>query len=367
MGVAPRFDKSLRFKFNRDQSPIVQEVKREYGESLAKQVDVTLTPNEWRKAMGLPPWPADVGDVVRRPLMESVLSVPSPEPVKRGRALDDAAAGFAQFVRALAAPAPKRAEAVNGRLPVVRTIYWRSFATTSERFEDRYAREFGKLFKALRLALIDSAKTHWETSKAVPYDRAEFDKEARAARMRLLPAVWREGSKMGAGEVDDVTGKKAARPGNVRELSSAAMEKIAERAENWTQLTGDETFRQVDELLRVGVNKGWNLTEMIDALEKLPAVNTARAERIARTEVIGSLNGGKLDGYAEMGVERKEWLATQDDRARDEHAEADGQVVGIEDSFDVGGQRLAYPGDPTGDPGNIINCRCTVLPVVGSE
>jgi len=56
----------------------------------------------------------------------------------------------------------------------------------------------------------------------------------------------------------------------------------------------------------------------------------------------------------------KVWMANHDAKTRPDHAEADGQEVGMDESFDVGGEQLMYPGDPAGSPGNIINCRCTV-------
>jgi len=63
-------------------------------------------------------------------------------------------------------------------------------------------------------------------------------------------------------------------------------------------------------------------------------------------------------------VQEKEWLSTMDDRVRDAHANANGQVVKINQSFSVGGEQLRYPGDPMGSAGNTISCRCTVLPVI---
>jgi uncharacterized protein with gpF-like domain len=56
----------------------------------------------------------------------------------------------------------------------------------------------------------------------------------------------------------------------------------------------------------------------------------------------------------------QEWIATQDDRVRDEHSEADGQVRSIAEPFDVGGAQMFYPGDPSGDPSLTVNCRCTI-------
>jgi hypothetical protein len=39
-------------------------------------------------------------------------------------------------------------------------------------------------------------------------------------------------------------------------------------------------------------------------------------------------------------------------------------VVGINEPFMKSGAPLMYPGDPEGDAANVINCRCTILPVI---
>jgi len=93
-------------------------------------------------------------------------------------------------------------------------------------------------------------------------------------------------------------------------------------------------------------------------------MSKSRSMVIARTETMSSVNAGQFEVYKGEGVSKKEWLATQDDRTRDAHASADGQVVGIDEPFSVGGEELQYPGDFGGSADNIIQCRCTVLPVL---
>jgi uncharacterized protein with gpF-like domain len=95
----------------------------------------------------------------------------------------------------------------------------------------------------------------------------------------------------------------------------------------------------------------------------------ARAELIARTEAGTSVNAGTFATYIVEGVEEKEWVSVRDDRTRDSgdefnHLDMDGTIVGINEKFDVDGELLDYPGDPTASAGNVCNCRCTMVPVV---
>lgn len=92
------------------------------------------------------------------------------------------------------------------------------------------------------------------------------------------------------------------------------------------------------------------------------AARGIRARVIARTEVISAANSASLHAARQSGVvEKKTWLAAVDHRTRPDHVNADGQTVPMDQKFTVGGESLAYPGDPAGSAGNVINCRCTLL------
>lgn len=89
------------------------------------------------------------------------------------------------------------------------------------------------------------------------------------------------------------------------------------------------------------------------------------ARRIARTEVQGAIEGGQ-QAAAEATEQAtgqpmfKRWLATSDARTRRSHAIADGQIVPVRDTFQVGRARLKHPAQPGGPAKEVIQCRCTM-------
>lgn len=95
-----------------------------------------------------------------------------------------------------------------------------------------------------------------------------------------------------------------------------------------------------------------------------------RATVIARTEAVGANNAGAhaaADATAALlGVPPdavvKEWLPTPGPRTRDTHAAMAGvTVTGLDTPFTVGAAYLQQPGDPTGPPEEVVQCRCSVL------
>lgn len=101
---------------------------------------------------------------------------------------------------------------------------------------------------------------------------------------------------------------------------------------------------------------------------KGPVVDVIRVEKIARTEINKIKNYTTRKNYFENPyVEGFEWLSAHDQYTRDAHADADGQIAKKGVKFLVWGERLAYPGDPSGSAKNVINCRCTIAPVVSDD
>jgi hypothetical protein len=95
-------------------------------------------------------------------------------------------------------------------------------------------------------------------------------------------------------------------------------------------------------------------------LNEMVTIQNYEAERIARTEVIGASNKGSFDGAKSMGLQiRKGWSTSGLPGIRDSHLlyESFGWID-MDKEFAPG---LMFPGDPNGEAGEIINCRCTII------
>ena len=114
-----------------------------------------------------------------------------------------------------------------------------------------------------------------------------------------------------------------------------------------------------------GILQGESMDKIAKRLRNVQKMNKTQAIRAARTIVTGAENKGRQDSYARATADgiilAKEWISTNDSRTRHSHAALDGSIVDQDKKFDNG---LMYPGDPSGRPEEVYNCRCTVAAVV---
>jgi HK97 family phage portal protein len=143
-------------------------------------------------------------------------------------------------------------------------------------------------------------------------------------------------------------------------------QKVQTFAGNWPVTV----TKRLRENLLEGVNMGETINELQDRVRAtmgsaLGEGERARALTIARTEATPAFNFGSETAYEQSGVvDGRRWLTAHDSAVRSDHVDAENEYAPIGQDFVKTGEALSYPGDPKGSPGNIINCRCTTLPVV---
>ncbi len=145
-------------------------------------------------------------------------------------------------------------------------------------------------------------------------------------------------------------------------LFAAQLEKVAS---NITAIS-ETTRENVRGVIMAAYESGLSVADTASAIrDYAPAIAESRSVLIARTEFVGLVNGGSLAATqtvasATESAYFKQWLtAPGAEYPRHEDYEGlDGQTVPLDGVFDVGGEQLAYPGDPDGDPAEVCNCRC---------
>ncbi len=138
---------------------------------------------------------------------------------------------------------------------------------------------------------------------------------------------------------------------------------IDEKPLFFAESVSDTTLIALQDTLKDALSNGEGRGEIQDRISEVFNIARGfRTETIARTEVGSALNFGRNGEMQVQGVEKKQWISIFSN-SRDDHMEAHGDIVGINEKFDVGGEDLDYPQDPNGSPANVINCQCNSSPV----
>jgi len=119
-----------------------------------------------------------------------------------------------------------------------------------------------------------------------------------------------------------------------------------------------------------------NISNNIGFVSMRPGRETVKgiaynAERIVRTEMGRAFNLAshtqQLAVAERVPKLTKRWVASGDALTRESHLVAHMRYldnpIPVSEPFHVGGSLLMYPGDPNGEPAEIINCRCTSLSI----
>lgn len=156
----------------------------------------------------------------------------------------------------------------------------------------------------------------------------------------------------------------------VKELMTKDPDLIPWKAE--PDITEDKKWNRqhIQEAVRQGIVKGDSMDDIAKRL--LPIVNMDKnaAIRTARTAVNGIENKGRKDATERVkaaGIPMIEmWSCTHDNRTRDTHILLDKTLPNEKGLFGEGilTTLLEYPGDPSGDPAEVYNCRCGLMSTI---
>lgn len=246
-----------------------------------------------------------------------------------------------------------------------RIEYWENFVKRITPQERKFKDEIVKLFEEQRKVVLANLsklpKSHYKDESIIDFILFGFEE-------------WRErfetmGTPFIAEAVRRAGNETLAELGLTIDFDMSdprVQDFIGEKTRKFCKDINETTKEALIKELKEGFAEGESIQDLRKRINKVfDQATTYRAERIARTEIVGSSNRGALEAYHQSGVvEKKEWITARDEKVRDSHAATDGQIQDIDEPFILGsGVEMMCPGD-FGPPEEVVNCRCTVKPVV---
>lgn len=315
-----------------------------------------MTLNEWRSEQGMTPLPwgnAWWAGGQRTPVT-GLPAAPSQEPPQTNNGLGSGDAPGRQA-------APTGARIAYGTPQHVQR--WERLVETSTPWETKFSELARSLFDRQFSSILTAIKgrTARDFDPANPFDRARWIREFRQAVRTLLREIVTAGGQMA---MDDL-GPAVTLDFNL--AAPAVIRFLEDRAQRFAVQVNETTWDALKSSLAEGIQAGETIDDLARRVESVMIERRSTAETIARTEVIGALNGGTLEAWRQSGVVRsKKWLAALDDRVRESHRTAHGQVVGLDENFQVGDGQGQHPG-AIGIAAEDINCRCSMVAVLDVE
>lgn len=204
----------------------------------------------------------------------------------------------------------------------------------------------------------------------------DFTKSIGRATKKIIQAFYKEQSKVWAdfsipfieewARTSGIYSSVLLNPNSNFEVTPRMREILINRAKKYSKQITSTTAERVIDAISNSLEAGAGVNEIAEVIgsvyDEFPAWRSAL---IARTEATFANNDGFIESYKQSGVvTHKEWVNAGDDVVRDSHSEAGGvggEIVELDELFSNG---CEYPGDPNGDPSEVINCRCVLAPVI---
>lgn len=250
--------------------------------------------------------------------------------------------------------------------------YFKKFSEKDK--EKKQLLDAGKIteteYKKWRVGQMMTGK-HWTDMRDQMAERlTKADKEAMEYLNGRLPEVYSLNyNEVASGISDELKGIsfELVDPHTVKNLATSDETLLpykvvdGQKAERWHTKTVNAEVMQ-------GILQGESIPKLAKRLEQNVGMKAAgSAVRNARTTVTSAENKGRMDmlHYAkEKGVIcHKIWRSSNDGLTRDAHLPGDfaSLEVEIDEPFENSLGEIMYPGDPSADPANVYNCRCSLI------
>lgn len=223
---------------------------------------------------------------------------------------------------------------------------------------------------AMKAGHKDSGEDFWQRINSIG-QQLSFDIEAvrQIAKEALEQLInWQEQDEKLAGILEPVW-EEAFNAGAKSIVQLLDLQNVqAPTLTHYLRAHGLENVKSINETTRDklasaladGIEAGESTAQLVKRIQQhMPDIQAERAAGIATSEAHTSMQAGSFAQMQFAGIRTKTWITAGDEGVRTSHNDQNGKTVPIGERFPNG---LMYPGDPSGEPSEIIRCRCDMLP-----
>jgi hypothetical protein len=244
------------------------------------------------------------------------------------------------------------------------------------RLENLFTKQKSLIIKRLeeKVNLREFRKIHEEKEEITPLivntliDWAQWFEDTKEEVERGVRESAEAGFRTALNRIDSRGPDFSSRDRRVRNVIEEIVRQSAKTQDTFSRVIANE--------IRQGLSQGDDMTDLVQRVaDKTDEQVGYRLDRLVRTAGNGGFEVGQKQSFRKSGIETIKWLTQRDPRVRGtevgddwDHRGADGQEIGIDESFIIENitgavETLRFPGDPLGSVGNIVYCRCTIVPV----
>ena len=241
---------------------------------------------------------------------------------------------------------------------------WKSLVAPRRETIRAYQSKFNKCLMTARAEVLGKLARAQEREKAAVsrhvaadflFDLSNFDKIFQASMRSVALTALQKGGDQVYAELNQTDPWK---------MPPAEAIKFLKNRANKLSGVPPEVFDRIRTAITNGLQNGDSLADIASAVRgEFNELSGGRARTIASTETAAAYGTSRNLAMKAAGVQFKQWLTSGNANVRAAHADMNGTIVGINEEFVVTNDTgetdaIQHPGDPYGEPWNVINCHC---------
>ena len=244
---------------------------------------------------------------------------------------------------------------------------------TAEDIEDMYVDRVRAMYGAMRRELMKRVD-QLDLADKGEWEGVEKDDEAGNAKMLALIALLLPAREWWTATAEAYTapGTQAASKKSLALVSKSfgGFDLVDVNDPKWIAMSeartkslievGAATYDHFEQVIRFTVNKSGLESLKSEMESRFAKLITSHAETVAYTEAAILVEGIRYAAAKEEGFTHLKWVARVDNTTRPTHKAVHEEVVKIGQTFSNG---LTHPCAKDGPADEVINCRCTVIPI----